>query len=51
MDYLHNNLVKYGLVERVLDWQYSSFHRYVKESAYLASWGESLMDFSADFAD
>lgn len=51
MDYLHYNPVKHGLVESVIDWPYSSFHRYVKEGAYLASWGESLMDFSVDFAD
>lgn len=51
MDYLHYNPVKHGLVKRVLDWQYSSFHRYVEEGAYLASWSDSLIDFSAGFAD
>lgn len=51
MDYLHYNPVKHGWVERVLDWQYSSFHRYVKKGVYLASWGESLIGFSAGFAD
>src|SRR4029453_15328773 len=33
VDYIHFNPVKHALVQRVLDWPYSSFHRYVKESA------------------
>jgi len=49
-DYLHYNPVKHGLVERVLDWPYSSFHRYVEEGAYLVSWGENLIGFSENFA-
>jgi len=30
MDYIHINPVKHGLVARVSDWPYSSFHRMVK---------------------
>jgi putative transposase len=30
MDYIHINPVKHGLVPRVSDWPYSSFHRMVK---------------------
>ena len=29
-DYIHYNPVKHGLVSRVTDWPYSSFHRYVR---------------------
>ena len=30
MDYIHFNPVKHGLVKRVRDWPYSTFHRCVK---------------------
>jgi REP-associated tyrosine transposase len=30
IDYIHYNPVKHGLVSRVSDWPYSSFHRYVR---------------------
>ena len=30
LDYLHINPVKHGLVERVADWPYSTFHRQVR---------------------
>jgi len=30
VDYVHFNPVKHGLVSRVRDWPYSSFHRYVR---------------------
>ena len=38
-DYIHFNPVKHGLVSRVDDWPYSSFHRYVSEGVYQTSWG------------
>jgi len=31
VDYIHFNPVKHGLVKRVADWSYSSFHRYVRQ--------------------
>ena len=40
-DYIHYNPVKHGLVERVIDWPYSSFHRYVKQGLYAESWGNN----------
>lgn len=40
MDYLHYNPVKHGLVTRVRDWPYSSFHRLVREGVYPMAWGE-----------
>lgn len=39
MDYLHYNPVKHGLVRSVQDWQFSTFHRYVKEGVYSEDWG------------
>ncbi|MGF0336955.1 transposase [Ectopseudomonas toyotomiensis] len=39
LDYLHFNPVRHGLVPRVADWPWSSFHRLVKEGVYPADWG------------
>jgi len=39
MDYLHFNPVKHGLSQSVLEWPYSTFHRYVKEGVYAPDWG------------
>jgi putative transposase len=38
MDYVHINPVKHGLVERVIDWPYSTFHRLVERNIYPANW-------------
>ena len=38
IDYCHINPMKHGLVERVSDWPYSTFHRYVKEGLYPQDW-------------
>ena len=39
LDYLHWNPVRHGLVERVADWPWSSYHRLVREGIYPADWG------------
>jgi putative transposase len=39
VDYIHYNPVKHGLVSRVCDWPYSSFHRYVAREFLPADWG------------
>ncbi|EGF25264.1 hypothetical protein [Rhodopirellula baltica] len=39
MDYIHWNPRKHGLVTRVRDYPYSSFHRFVKEGQYELNWG------------
>jgi putative transposase len=45
VDYIHFNPVKHGLVSRVRDWPYSSFHRYVREGLLAEDWaGESDAD-------
>src|SRR6266540_846116 len=39
LDYIHWNPVKHGLVPRVRDYPWSSFHRLVKEGIYGVDWG------------
>ena len=38
MDYIHSNPVKHGLVQRPIDWQWSSFHRHVEAGHYEPTW-------------
>jgi putative transposase len=38
IDYIHYNPVKHGRVERVRDWQFSTFHRYVRLGVYPGGW-------------
>jgi len=44
IDYIHFNPVKHGLVTRVADWPYSSFHRYVERGDLQVDWGGDLRD-------
>lgn len=39
IDYIHYNPVKHCLVEKVSDWPYSSFHRYVDAGILPNDWG------------
>jgi putative transposase len=39
VEYVHFNPVKHGLVTRVVDWPYSSFHRYVRDGELTTDWG------------
>jgi putative transposase len=41
-DYIHYNPVKHKLVQRVSDWPWSSFHRYVSMGYYEMGWGEAV---------
>lgn len=38
MDYVHINSVKHGLVKRVVDWPYSTFHRLTAAGVYPIDW-------------
>lgn len=40
-NYIHYNPVKHGLVKRPRDWQWSSFHRWVRSGHYQPGWGAS----------
>jgi putative transposase len=39
LDYIHWNPVKHGYVKRVIDWPYSSFHRFMDNGIYSPDWG------------
>ena len=52
MDYIHYNPVKHGLANRVKDWPYSTFHRFVKEGIYPETWGgESTVELEQEFGE
>ena len=38
VNYVHFNPLKHGLVERVVDWPYSSFHKAVASGMYSRNW-------------
>ncbi len=38
VDYVHWNPMKHGLVTKIKDWPYSSFHRYAREGLYPDNW-------------
>src|ERR1043166_524780 len=42
-DYIHYNPVKHGLVSQVVDWRYSSFHRYVRQGVLPSDWGGKVI--------
>jgi putative transposase len=48
VDYLHWNPVKHGLVRRVADYRWSTFHRFVAAGEYEVNWGGANP--SPDFA-
>ncbi|WP_026601525.1 REP-associated tyrosine transposase [Methylomonas sp. 11b] len=50
VDYVHVNPLKHGLVTRVKDWPYSSFHRYIEKGVYSANWAGDL-DIAVDGDD
>lgn len=39
VDYIHFNPVKHGYVELVVDWEYSSIHRYIAAGKIDRDWG------------
>lgn len=41
LDYLHVNPLRHGLVHRVQDWPWSSFHRFVQLREYPINWGNA----------
>ena len=42
IDYCHINPFKHGYVQRVADWPYSTFHRYVERGIYPLDWAGDL---------
>jgi putative transposase len=51
VDYLHYNPVKHGHVTRIVDWPYSSFHRYVERGQLAADWGGDIKDIQGAFGE
>jgi len=43
VNYIHYNPVKHGLVQRAVDWPYSSIHRYVRLAWLSEDWGAGDM--------
>ncbi|TVZ40044.1 putative transposase [Alteromonadaceae bacterium 2753L.S.0a.02] len=45
VDYVHFNPVKHGVVKRVAEWPYSTFHKYCERGIYARDWaGEGVPD-------
>ncbi len=44
VDYVHVNPLKHGLVTRVADWPYSTFHRAVREGILPIDWCSDIVD-------
>jgi putative transposase len=51
VDYIHINPVKHGLVTRVVDWPYSSFHRLVKLGIYPPDWAGNVANGGENFGE
>jgi putative transposase len=51
VDYIHINPVKHGLVTRVRDWPYSSFHRMVRRGICPEDWAGDLAELSGRFGE
>jgi putative transposase len=51
VDYIHYNPVKHGLVARVRDWPYSSFHRYVSRGDLPIDWGGDVGELTGEFGE
>jgi len=48
VNYIHLNPVKHGLVQRVSEWPWSSFHRFVKMGHYEPDWEPAVGAFKID---
>ena len=52
LHYVHFNPVKHGLVRRVIDWPYSTFHRDVRRGLFPEDWaGEFAPDDEGQFGE
>jgi REP-associated tyrosine transposase len=51
VDYIHFNPVKHGHVSRVVDWPYSSFHRFVRLGIYPVDWAGDVKQGGSRFGE
>ena len=42
IDYIHYNPVKHGYVERAVDWQFSTIHKFIEKGVLAADWGAGV---------
>lgn len=42
VDYIHWNPMKHGYVSHIVDWPYSSFHRYLRDGVYPEDWAGAV---------
>ncbi|MBL4795736.1 MAG: transposase [Pseudomonadales bacterium] len=51
IQYIHYNPVKHGCCEAVVDWPYSSFHRFVERGYYTKDWGKNLKNITTEYGE
>ncbi|MES9940358.1 MAG: transposase [Candidatus Thiodiazotropha sp. 6PLUC2] len=51
IEYIHFNPVKHGLVKRVRDWPYSTFHKFVRQGVYPLDWAGSELDGEGEYGE
>jgi putative transposase len=51
VDYIHFNPVKHGLVARVRDWPFSSFHRFVRQGLLPEDWAGDVRQDDGGFGE
>lgn len=47
VNYIHYNPIKHGLVDKLEDWPYSSFHHFVKTKKLPPNWAEKISEKTA----
>lgn len=50
-DYVHFNPVKHGHAAAVMEWPFSTFHRYVQQGIYPQDWGGAGIDLEVTYDD
>ena len=51
INYIHYNPVKHGLVDSVIDWPYSSFHKYLRLGLLEPEWGKAASLLSENYGE
>lgn len=51
VNYIHYNPVKHGYVKHVKDWEYSTFHKHVKNGVYDEDWGSDYQIVDVNFGE
>jgi putative transposase len=49
IDYIHFNPVKHGFVQKAIDWEWSSFRKYVEDGFYESDWGQNADFYNTNF--